>query len=1130
MTSNKRLLRDLKPTYVRIQGISGQTVATFEGTCVGEGMDINGNWVPIQLQRVLYCADLPVGVNLISMRQVRSSGAAIKIGSKREKQASFIQRQNTHKYALLEEPNGLLCVHIHVDGITSVYDRATAAAYAANSQPPVQKHLDINLFHKLYGHVSERYLRLLASRSKVVLTGKLQQCHVCSRVKLKRHTIGTKTSTRSKVYLERVFTDLAGPIQPSVGGAKYMQLFVDDFSRKQWVYFLKDKTKESVHAATSQFLVDHPGVSIIRSDNGTEFTNKLFTSLLLNHKVQHEFTPDYSPEYNGVVERRIANLRLIATSLLGTANLFGHHRRLWAEAMSYAVSLSNDWPCSANPECKSANAMLPDHICSKPPTYIWGSICYLVKRSTLKANLDEHGEKGIFLGFALHDPDVARIYKFSTHSVVTTPDFVVHNGVHVRDDTILNWDIADLFVNLDAATVDVDTTDYVTTFADAVSPACTLNPAAAVVPDPVVSPQISLMAPSTNPITQGYSNPSWHVDSVPGPLSSAVNTDFPATSTRSGLRYGVGGAVRPMDLDNDVVFDDINQAPHDLSTMSDGVALAAILTAALPSDIPFDVGLAFVSTASNFSKLRTPRNYREAVTGPQAAEWIQAMEEEFNSLVTHGTWELVQCPDQKVNVVGSRWVFLIKFDQFGNVKRYKARFVAQGFSQQYQVDYFDTYAPVVGMTTIRLLLALACSYGWPVYQLDVETAFLNAPVSETIYLRQAPGMEVGKNMVYKLRKSLYGLKQSPYNWNAAVHEWFLSFGFKANSSDGCLYSMTDSVSGKRIFLTLYVDDIIVSGDWDCQILLFKTQLKQRFRIKDLGYIEHCLGLHITYDRVHRIMQVTQSHYIDQLLVRFNMENVAPISTPAEKYISKLDFEWHAQQGLDMGETAPVTFPFRELVGCLLYVAISTRPDIANAVRELSKYCNHPTELHVAIAKRVLRYLKSTRDLSLTYTGNTDRTLTGYVDAAYADNVDTARSTTGYLFMLCGGAIDWKSTCQHTVARSSCEAEYMALSDATTEALYLRNIMHDFFPLQDRASTTIFSDNQSALKIGKSTAPTRLSKHINVRYHNVREQVAAQHINIEYISTNKQPADMLTKNLGRVKLEGFRQQALGYLRA
>jgi hypothetical protein len=230
--------------------------------------------------------------------------------------------------------------------------------------------------------------------------------------------------------------------------------------------------------------------------------------------------------------------------------------------------------------------------------------------------------------------------------------------------------------------------------------------------------------------------------------------------------------------------------------------------------------------------------------------------------------------------------------------------VAQGFSQKYQVDYFDTYAPVVGLTTLRMLLSTATTHGWDIHQMDVETAFLNAPVAEVIYIKQAAGREVGANMVYRLKKSLYGLKQSPYNWNIAVHEWFLMFGLQCNSADGCLYSMTDVTTGKRLYLSLYVDDIIVTGDWSAKVTHFKSELQSRFKVKDLGFIEFCLGLHIKYDAAAREMEITQSHYIDQVLARFNLQNAAPVSTPAEKYIAQFDRDWHAQHGLVMGE-APV---------------------------------------------------------------------------------------------------------------------------------------------------------------------------------------------------------------------------------
>jgi hypothetical protein len=424
--------------------------------------------------------------------------------------------------------------------------------------------------------------------------------------------------------------------------------------------------------------------------------------------------------------------------------------------------------------------------------------------------------------------------------------------------------------------------------------------------------------------------------------STAARNDVSATydfggATRSG--FVRKPLIRSADLNNDVNFDDINRTPEDPSTLNEAVCLAALMTDVMSSTIPFDPQVAFMSTANNFATLKTPKSYAEALASPQATEWLKSMEEEYNSLVINNTWEIVPSPNAKFNLVGSKWVYLIKFNPDGSVKRFKSRLVAQGFSQKFNIDYFDTYAPVVAMTTIRIMLATACHFGWDVHQLDVETAFLNASVTEVIYLRSVPGYDIGVGNVLRLKKSLYGLKQSPYNWNCAVHEWLDSIGYRRNSVDACLYEKVDKGSGKKVIVTLYVDDLLITGDWITEIASFKVALKTRFKIKDLGLIEHCLGLYVQRDMARQTMLINQSHYIDQLLIRFDMEHCKYSKVPAEKSIAVVNSTWHNDKGLSYGETALADFPYRELVGCLLFVALSTRPDITNAVRSLAKFSN-----------------------------------------------------------------------------------------------------------------------------------------------------------------------------------------------
>jgi hypothetical protein len=322
-----------------------------------------------------------------------------------------------------------------------------------------------------------------------------------------------------------------------------------------------------------------------------------------------------------------------------------------------------------------------------------------------------------------------------------------------------------------------------------------------------------------------------------------------------------------------------------------------------------------------------------------------------------------------------------------------------------------------------------------------------------------------------------------------------------------------------MILTLYVDDILLTGDWLEGIDDFKVALKTKFSIKDLGRLEHCLGFNVHYDDVTGSVLLNQHSYIDQLLSRFECTDIVGADTPAVSDYRAYDN--HAGH--------PSLFPYRALVGSLLYLERVSRPDISNVVRLLSKHSNDFTSQHVHLAKRVLRYLQHTKNVGITYVrfdNPTDLLLCGYSDSSYADNVETARSTTGFVHLFGGAAVVWKSVCQRTVARSSCEAEYMAMSAATDELIYIRRLLLAIAPEVITDSSILYGDNKSAILIGKSVAPTSLSRHISVRYHNVKQFLTSGDIILHYVASKSNLADLLTKNLFSKQFFALRDVILG----
>lgn len=495
-----------------------------------------------------------------------------------------------------------------------------------------------------------------------------------------------------------------------------------------------------------------------------------------------------------------------------------------------------------------------------------------------------------------------------------------------------------------------------------------------------------------------------------------------------------------------------------------------------------------------------PNTLEEALNRSDADLWRQAMDEELVSLYKNKTWTLDKLPDG-ATAVPVKWVFKIKRDAAGNIERYKARLVAKGYMQREGVDYTDVFAPTSKHTTLRALLALVAAHDMELHQLDVKTAFLNGELEEDIYMAQPPGYEQGEaDTVCHLHKALYGLKQAPRAWHMRLKKELEAMGFTASQADPGLYVKQGA---HAVYLLVYVDDFLVaSKSLEC-ITEVKSALSMAFDIKDLGEAKYFLGITIERHRAAKTLAISQKRMTTELIHKYGMEDAKPKTVP-------LSSSTRLSAG-DEDETLDTkAMPYSELVGSLLYLSVCTRPDITQAVGALARYMAHPKMAHWNAAKGVLSYLAGTKEAHITFeAGNTE--LLGYCDADYAGDIDTRRSTTGYVFLLNGGAISWSSRLQPTVAASTTEAEYMAAAHAVKEALWLRKLMTDFNKLEP-GPVRIKTDNQAALSLLKYPISSMRSKHIDVIHHFARERVARGEVTFDYVPTTKMIADMMTKAL------------------
>lgn len=497
-----------------------------------------------------------------------------------------------------------------------------------------------------------------------------------------------------------------------------------------------------------------------------------------------------------------------------------------------------------------------------------------------------------------------------------------------------------------------------------------------------------------------------------------------------------------------------------------------------------------------------PLTVKEALSREDKDNWKEAMKKEMDSMYENKVWKLVDKPPG-AKIVGNKWIFKYKYDADGN-RTYKARLVAKGFTQSYGVDYFETYSPVVRRSTVRLLLSLAVEKDLFISHFDVNTAFLNGDLHEKVYMRQPEGCidNDSKEKVCLLEKAIYGLKQASRSWNEKVNEVLLSLNFKRCDFDSCLYK------NNNFYIALYVDDFLLFYKDRAQKEVLLDNLRKHFTMKDLGEARQVLGMLLS--RTDTGIYLNQERLISKILDEYGMSDCKPVKTPME-----IDFH----KALAEGEGGKILScqdyrRYQALIGSLNYLACNTRPDIAAAVNFLAQYNSCCEERHWKAAKHILRYLRGTRDLCLIFPKSPVQDITGFVDADWGGNIKDRKSYSGFIFRCGNSLINWECRKQACVALSSTEAEYIALSEATKEAVHLRQL-NAFIKGESLGSICIFVDNQSAMKLAYNPVAHRRTKHIDIRAHYVRDCIAKNVVRLDYVCTQDNPADVLTKPLGRV---------------
>ena len=1065
---------DFKPTPTAIKLANGSRVnATGQGTVTCHTRLADGTTRKIKLRNVLYVPTFTF--NLFSVRAFTKHG-----GTTNFEGASC---------TLLDRAGQPLCTAGAQGNLYSLVthrgeDQSDEAANIAADVSP-----SLDLWHQRLGHANYRAVNQLFTKGMArdsntpqiaatlgVVPKGHTRCEGCILGKHSRSPIPTTTDSRATRPLERVTMDVCGPFRTQAhGGYRFFVLFVDEYSHYKAIYPMRLKSEAFEHFKTYKTRAEklhHAAGHVIqhvRSDNGGEFTSAAFNTFLDEHGIVRELTAAGTPQQNGMSERANRIVLNILRTIRVTAQL---PKTFWAEAARAAVYLNNRTPTN------TLGGMTPyEAWTGKKPR-----VGHLRKYGCLAFAYNNDGDKlnarsipCTLIGYSA-DAATYRLWDNTGHRVITSRSVV-------WDEDTIGYTYVVGAGGQDSQRL---TTPTIAVHPDDIDDDIQMDPTSGVnLPaQPPVLPAQPPVAhdPAAIPAQA-------HPAALPGPAGPVANIPSSDTETRQQrrerrLQRELGNHLQP--------------GPHD----------------GAPS--PF---FARPEASSNLALLageansgNDPSTLQEAFASPEAAQWRAAWQAEYDSLQKASTYELVPRPKNK-NVIGCKTVLKVKRGKDGQLLKFKARFVAKGYAQRYGIDYEETYAPVARYPSIRMLVALAAHYDWDLHHMDVKSAYLNGDLDEEIYMEQPEGSAVpGKeDYVCRLRKSLYGLKQAGRTWHHKINRALQQRGFIPLESDHCVYVRKQNSS--IIIIALYVDDLLLAASDPKELRSFKQNLTREFEMEDLGEATFILGIEILRDRKRRAITITQTAYINTLLERHGHADAYCTATPMESDAH------HVKAATTYQANASTIREYQTMIGGIMFAMLCTRPDIAFAVATLSKFAQNPSPAHMAGVRRVLRYLRATDKLGIRYASTDPPTqqpqLIGYTDSDWAADRDDRKSISGYAFLLCGGAISWQAKKQQTAALSTVEAEYLAAAAAAKEALWWRNQLaglgHDM-----SQPTTLLCDNLGTIALTKNPVHHASTKHIDLRYHFIRDHVEKRVLRLQHIRTTDMAADILTKPLSGEK--------------
>jgi transposase InsO family protein len=1067
MTPQKNLFSVINENFRAVIVVAnGHSIeATGKGTIEVMTRTSSGGAASVKLRDVLYVPALKE--SLISVPQLSKEGFIVKFDQ---------SRVNLKRNGIVQEIGALNSRNQY---------RLNANGFKALASSESEE-LCAHEWHRRLAHRNLADIRMMIRLD--ALKGKKcecsDQCEDCMKGKMSRMPFPI-ASRPVRDIMDVIVSDVCGPLSiESLKKKKYFVTFIDVHSGYCCIRFVREKSEVAlITQQVIEWMKTQTGMKpkCLRTDRGTEYTCEDLQKYLRNEGIDYETTVGYCPEQNGIAERRNRTLMEAARTMLSEANL---PKRFWAEAIHTANYVTNR--IVQREKGKSSYEML----LKKKPSYLemkaFGTEAYVMIPKEKRRKLDMKATKLKLVGY----DEQAKGYRMTDgHKVIISRE--VH-FLDKRPTSSGEFDDEELEVVVEEVT------------------------------RKVVPPKVKIETDSDDDDNDDNDDdvrkhgPDM-VNPVPVDVIEAESDD---DESEEGDEGDDSDQFISANSDDSEAQHEPTQQPAPTSRRSSRATRYVVPPRPTRAYNKRQANFVNTQTYKEFEKdcddvvatythNSEPKTFREAITSSHAEEWKYAMQEELTSIEDNNTWELCDLPQGR-KAVGCKWVYKEKVDDGGKIVRRKARLVAKGFSQKYGVDYDEVFAPVARSATFRLMLSVAGARKLAVKQYDIKTAFLNGNLNEEIFMKPPPGRERADKKVYRLKKSLYGLKQAARVWNQTLHESLTRNGFTQNETDNCLY-MHES-GGEVVYLLVHVDDILAATSKEEILNRLMSDVGKDFELKCLGDAKHYLGIDLERDKDGHF-KISQPSYIAQIVESAGLKDAKPSKYPVDTGFYKLE-----------GEELKSNEEYRKLIGMLLYLSTNSRPDIAASISILSQRVTKPRDVDMCEVKRVIRYLKGTQKLKLRLSANKCKEkVIAYSDSDWAENREGRKSHSGLFCAVNGGTVMWSCRKQDVVALSSAEAEFIALTETCKEIIWINRVAGNF-GVKNVVPITVKTDSQSAMAMCENQRFSHRTKHIDTRYYFVKDLVNNGTIKLSYQPTESNIADMMTKPLGGNKIEHLRRLA------